>query len=175
MLPGRGPNNFNAAVASVVPSILFGLFLFSPLGSFLFTIFNSFLLLAIGLPLVGFVAFQVYIKFFTVEDACPACGMSNFVPKGDLEVTSCIQCGASLRVKKDGKGIELCNDPNNMVGQRGGIIDDILGDVFGVRNTDDGVIRGEDGTPSRMKKEERNERMERERRETKIIDIDPED
>ena len=67
MLPGRGPGGFGAAAASLLPSLLFALFIFSPIGSFVFAIFNSFLLLAVSVPLLLFLAFQIYVNFFTVQ------------------------------------------------------------------------------------------------------------
>lgn len=89
------------------------------------------------------------------------------------EVTYCAaRCGQTMRVNLAGDGVEGCNDPRDIVGGDdpgggGGAVEDFIrSSFFGV--TDEGEV---DGTPTRMKKEEKIKEDERKEREGKIIDV----
>ena len=64
MLPGNKPVS---SLSSLVPPLLFLLFVFSPIGSLLLGIFNGIFLLVISVPVVLFLSFQAYTKFFTMQ------------------------------------------------------------------------------------------------------------
>ena len=64
MLPGNKPSS---SLSSLVPPLLFLLFVFSPIGSLLLGIFNGIFLLVISVPVVLFLSFQAYTKFFTMQ------------------------------------------------------------------------------------------------------------
>ena len=64
MLPGTKPSS---SLSSLVPPLLFLLFVFSPIGSLLLGIFNGIFLLVISVPVVLFLSFQAYTKFFTMQ------------------------------------------------------------------------------------------------------------
>ncbi|GMI45356.1 hypothetical protein TrCOL_g6529 [Triparma columacea] len=113
-LPGGGPpgNNNNDALASSLVSLgLLGVVFFSPLGGLIFGFFNSLLFLSFTIPLILLLSFQAFNTFFIVTAECPSCGEEAKAVKGNDRTTPCLNCGATLRVTKDKKGIEICNSP----------------------------------------------------------------
>ena len=108
-LPGGGgpKNNNDALVSSLVSVGLFGLFFFSPIGSFFFAAVNSLFLLAVSVPLALLVAFQLFNAIAVVKAPCPACGAEAAAIKGNDRISACLNCGATIRVTKDNKGLEV--------------------------------------------------------------------
>jgi len=99
---------------------VFGLLFFSPLGSIFFAVTNSLFLLAIGTPLLLFVAFQVWHTFFVIKAPCPSCGAPVAVMKGSEQTTGCFNCGATIRPTADSKGVEMCNQAPDFTRGAGG-------------------------------------------------------
>ena len=76
-------------MSSLVSLGLFGLFVFSPLGSIFFSITNGLFLLAFSVPLVLFAGFTVFNTFFVVKADCPSCS----TPAAALRGGECVRGG----------------------------------------------------------------------------------
>ena len=199
-LPGRPPNDNDGLVSSLVTGTLLALFFFSPLGTIFFGVFNSLILLGFSIPVILFVGFQLFNTFATVKGACPSCGSLAVVLKGDDQTNVCLNCGGewgmskasrkrglafkkysysliipnpststvTLRATKDKKNLEVCNS-SPFKGNGGG---------FGGRGQGPNVedfFRGERAASYKPRnKEDDIQERKREKRETKIIDIDGE-
>jgi len=132
---GGGGKNDIADIAKGAFSIfLIIAFFVSPLGGLVLGIFNSFLILLIGLPLIATVGFQVWQKINTVSGSCPNCGTQATVMKqkrannvADTTIPQqslCINCGALLQANADNTEI------NNVSGRTS--IDDLSSERDGV-------------------------------------------
>jgi hypothetical protein len=116
----KGPfDNFQLSPI-LVNGILLVLFFASPLGGIFFAITNSLFALAILTPFILFGGFQVWSALFTIEAPCPSCGVLpvRVLKKGN-EPSICLNCGAYSRANANGDGLELCNNPADMMGGNG--------------------------------------------------------
>jgi hypothetical protein len=111
--PSGGGGNKNELVSvlqSVAGLVLFVGFFLSPLGGFVLSIFNSFLLLALLIPVAGVVGFQVWQYLNTMKGPCPNCGAEVQVLKSQPNVpdapTICFSCGAIVQANYDNTGID---------------------------------------------------------------------
>ena len=116
----KGPfDNFQLSPI-LVNGILLVLFFASPLGGIFFAITNSLFALAILTPFLIFGGFQVWSALFTIEAPCPSCGVLPVrVLKNGNEPSICLNCGAYSRANAKGDGLELCNNPADMMGGNG--------------------------------------------------------
>jgi len=132
---GGGGKNDIADIAKGAFSIfLIIAFFVSPLGGLILGIFNSFLILLLGLPLIATVGFQVWQKIYTVSGSCPNCGTQATVMKqkrannaADTTIPQqslCVNCGAVLQANDDNTEI------NNVSGRTS--IDDLSSERDGV-------------------------------------------
>jgi hypothetical protein len=100
-------------------------FFASPLGGLVFALFNSFLALAILLPIAAVVGFNVWQYLFTINGACPNCGAPVRVLKDEQSPSVCFTCGSILQVKGD--QIYLANlSNNNKMDNRNDVVDDVI-------------------------------------------------
>mmetsp|Transcript_22893 Transcript_22893/g.54041 ORF Transcript_22893/g.54041 Transcript_22893/m.54041 type:complete len:294 (+) Transcript_22893:152-1033(+) len=114
---GGGAKNDIAEIAKGAVSLLLVIgFFVSPLGGFVLSIFNSFLLLLFVLPLLATVGFQAWSSLNTVKGECPNCGApaqvmknqdsgSNVVDDFGPAQSICFNCGAILQANEDNSGI----------------------------------------------------------------------
>jgi hypothetical protein len=86
------------------------LFFLSPLGAIFFTVVNSLFAVAILLPLVGIVAFNIWQYTSTDAGSCPNCGAPVRALK-DSTPSICFNCGSVVQ-SVDGK-IYIANQNNN--------------------------------------------------------------
>lgn len=116
----KGPfDNFQLSPI-LINGILLVLFFASPLGGIFFAITNSLFALAILTPFLIFGGFQVWSALFTIEAPCPSCGVLPVrVLKNGNEPSICLNCGAYSRANAKGDGLELCNNPADMMGGNG--------------------------------------------------------
>jgi hypothetical protein len=119
--PSGGGGNKNELVSvlqSVAGLVLFVGFFLSPVGGFVLSIFNSFLLLALLIPVAGVVGFQVWQYFNTMKGACPNCGAEVQVLKSQPDVpdtpTICFSCGAIIQANYDNTGIDNVTGRNSI-------------------------------------------------------------
>ena len=96
-----------------------GLFFASPLGSIFFAITNSLFLLALLIPVGGFVAFQGWQFFNTLEGPCPNCGAPVRILKDTDQPSLCFTCGSVLQASSDQKTVEFAKE-NPVVGDNDG-------------------------------------------------------
>jgi hypothetical protein len=125
---GGGKKDISEILQGVGGIALTVAFFASPLGGIVFGIFNSFLVLAFTLPLVGVVAFQGWQYFYTIEGDCPSCAAPTRVLKtnketGDAPPNICYNCGATLQANYDNSGIENITGKNS--------VDDLSSPPFG--------------------------------------------
>ena len=134
----KGPlDELKAILPTIGSGILIALFFASPLGSIFFGIFNSLFVLTLLTPLILYVGFQVWSALYTFEAPCPSCGQLPVRALKNGEPTVCLNCGAFSRVNEKGDGLELCNNPNDIMnGGEGSLFDALFGggmsDDFGV-------------------------------------------
>lgn len=62
---------------------------------------------------------------YTVEAPCPSCGQIPVLAQKNGEPTVCINCGAYSRANEAGDGLELCNNPNDVM--QGSLFDSLFG------------------------------------------------
>lgn len=131
--PGGGGNNNKNDIGSIGKSALTVLgiiaFFASPLGGIFFAITNSILLLLFSIPVVAFIAFQVYQKTQTIEAPCPGCGAPTRVVK-DFSVDGegampnvCVSCGTFVKSSPDGKSVIDMNANSNSIFNNDVILD----------------------------------------------------
>eukprot|EP00567_Pseudictyota_dubia_P017083 CAMPEP_0197435996 /NCGR_PEP_ID=MMETSP1175-20131217/3475_1 /TAXON_ID=1003142 /ORGANISM="Triceratium dubium, Strain CCMP147" /LENGTH=274 /DNA_ID=CAMNT_0042965163 /DNA_START=142 /DNA_END=966 /DNA_ORIENTATION=+ len=174
---GRGPfDELKAILPGVLTIVGFLAFLASPLGSVFFFVTNSLLALAFLTPVVLLVGFQLWQFFNTTEGPCPSCGTPVRTLKDDGgNPTICLNCGSLVRASADGDGLELCNDPESMFAQDGGMFGGggLFEDLFGgggVTGPGDTVVTTT--TTTTVTEEER--RKDETRRQRTVIDVDVE-
>lgn len=105
------------AVSVVVGSLFFA----SPIGGFVLGIFNSFLLLVLGLPILAIAGFTAWQSVYTLSGECPNCGAPATVLKRKRGSTNdvasqqqqeqpsssiCFNCASVLQANADNTGIE---------------------------------------------------------------------
>ena len=129
---GKGPKNeFEAILPTITTGILVALFFASPLGGIFFAVFNSIFVLALLTPFVLFGGFQLWKTLYTIEDNCPSCGAIPVRVLKNGEPSVCLNCGAFSRANEKGDGIELCNNPNDMMGGGQTLFDQLFGPGMG--------------------------------------------
>lgn len=115
--PSPPKNDFQAILTSFLTIAGILAILASPIGAVIFAVFNSLIVLALLVPIVGTLAFNLWQKFNTLEGPCPNCGASVRVFKtqeGQVESqpTLCITCGSVVQAN-------LANDAIQMATQGG--------------------------------------------------------
>mmetsp|Transcript_24874 Transcript_24874/g.36501 ORF Transcript_24874/g.36501 Transcript_24874/m.36501 type:complete len:270 (-) Transcript_24874:190-999(-) len=140
---GGGGNDIIPQILGIVGLVLFFV---SPLGGIFFAITNSLFVLALITPVILVVGFNIWKSFNIVEGTCPSCASPVAVLKNDndgLGVAPCLNCGATVRATKDGKGVELCN-PNpdfDNLGGGGDLFEDLFGGMMGGPGGNQGMGR----------------------------------
>jgi len=124
---GGGKSDLEALIPTIVSTVLIVAFFASPLGGIFFAIFNSIFLLALLTPFVLFGGFQFWKTFYTIEEPCPSCGAIPVRVLKSGEPSVCLNCGAYSRANSKGTGLELCNNPNDMMGGSGTLFDSLFG------------------------------------------------
>ena len=135
--PGGGGGGGKSDLAQLATSVgLFALtiaFFLSPLGGFVLTIMNSFLLLALLVPILGVVGFQAWQFFNTIKGPCPNCGAPVQVlksqPNGQDVPSICYSCGAIIQANYENTGIDNVTGRNTIDDQSSpfGSLFDIFG------------------------------------------------
>lgn len=140
--PSRDPKGPFEQIQAILPSVgfvvLVGLFFASPLGGIFFAITNSLFVLAFLTPFILFAGFQIWSALYTIEAPCPSCGQIPVRALKNGEPTVCLNCGAFSRSNEAGDGLELCNNPYDMMNEGGGsgsLFDSLFGGN-GVSNFD---------------------------------------
>ena len=123
---------------------------------------------------------QVWQFFYTAEAPCPNCASPVRTIKEDSgQPTVCLSCGSVVRATVDGTGLEICNTPDEILNQDGGmfggggLLDELFGGNaggFGVDDTFGGDAGGVTGGADVMSKEKG--KKDQVRRETTIIDVE---
>uniref|UniRef100_A0A7S2UJJ4 Uncharacterized protein n=1 Tax=Attheya septentrionalis TaxID=420275 RepID=A0A7S2UJJ4_9STRA len=103
------------------------LFFLSPLGSIFFAITNSLFTLALLTPIILIGGFQAWQFLYTMEGPCPNCGEPTRVLKDDDQPGICLSCGTIVRATSDNSGLEICNNPNDIMQKNDSPFDDIFG------------------------------------------------
>ena len=124
---GGGKSDLEALIPTIVSTVLIVAFFASPLGGIFFAIFNSIFLLALLTPFVLFGGFQFWKTFYTIEEPCPSCGAIPVRVLKDGSPSVCLNCGAYSRANQRGDGLELCNNPNDMMGGSSTLFDSLFG------------------------------------------------
>ena len=123
----KGPlDDIKDILPTIGTGILVALFFASPLGAAFFAIFNSLFVLALLTPFILFFGFQVWSALYTFQDTCPSCGQAPVRALKNGEPTVCLNCGAFSRVNEAGNGLELCNNPNDIMNE-GSLFDALFG------------------------------------------------
>ena len=169
---GGGPgNDLKSILPGIVTIVGLTLFFLSPLGSIFFAVTNTLFALAIITPIVGLVGFKTWETFNTVSGPCPNCGSPARALKEDEGNPSlCYNCGSLIRANADKDGIELCNNPNDIMGGNS-LFDQLFGGMGGlspqqvVDEVDADINGSNTGKSGRQSKA---------RRESTIIDVDVE-
>lgn len=184
--PSPEPKGPFDEIKSILPTIATGalviLFFASPLGGLFFALFNSLFVLALVTPVLLFAGFQIWTALYTIEAPCPSCGAVPVRALKTGEPTVCLNCGAYSRANEKGDGVELCNNPNDMMnGQGGGLFDALFGgggqpaqgDAGGYSSAPDfgEVFAGNSGA---KKDDGAEEQAQKAKRQGTIIDVDVE-
>mmetsp|Transcript_78930 Transcript_78930/g.118637 ORF Transcript_78930/g.118637 Transcript_78930/m.118637 type:complete len:266 (+) Transcript_78930:121-918(+) len=136
--PGGGGGGGNNELADIAKGA-FGLvlvvaFFASPIGGFIFGIFNSILLLSILTPIILTLAFQAWQYFNTIDAPCPNCAAPAKALKtnseGEATPTVCYNCGAILQANYDNTAIDNVTGRNS-VNDDGGMDINSIFDIFG--------------------------------------------
>ncbi|CAJ1961591.1 unnamed protein product [Cylindrotheca closterium] len=136
--PGRGGGGggLGEILKGAAGLLLTVAFFASPVGGFVLSIFNSFLLLAILIPTVTTIGFQAWQYFNTISGPCPSCGAPARVLKGkdgESQPTVCYSCGSVLQASYDNSRIDNVTGRNSMdpFGGGGGGATNSIFDIFG--------------------------------------------
>lgn len=147
----KGPlDDLKSLLPTVGTGILVALFFASPLGAAFFAIFNSLFVLALLTPFVLFAGFQLWSSLYTYQDTCPSCGQVPVRALKNGEPTVCLNCGSFCRVNEAGDGLELCNNPNDIMGGQGSLLDALFGG--GDMMSDFGVVDSSRPSTQEMKR-----------------------
>lgn len=175
----RGPlDQINALLPTIGTGLLVVLFFASPLGGIFFAITNSIFVLALLTPLVLFGGFQLWSALYTIEAPCPSCGAMPVRALKSGEPSVCLNCGAFSRANENGNGLELCNDPNDIMGVDSGLggASSLFDALFGgpsMGDYDGGGISGFDVIDG-PNKDGPDERAKKARRQATVIDVEVE-
>ena len=174
-LPPSGPkgpmDQINAILPTIATGLLVVLFFVSPLGGIFFAITNSIFVLTLLTPFILFGGFQLWSALYTIEAPCPSCGAIPVRVLKNGEPSMCLNCGAFSRANDKGDGLELCNNPNDIMGVGSGL--------GGASSLFDALFGGEDGISDfdvidRPRKDGPDERAKKAKRQATIIDVDVE-
>jgi len=108
-----------------------------------------------------------------VEAPCPSCGVLPVRVLKSGEPSSCLNCGAFSRANEKGDGLELCNNPNDMMNQGMGGAEGLFDSLFGGM----GDMGGGNGMPDfevMGGPEKKNEQANKAKRQGTVIDVDVE-
>jgi hypothetical protein len=160
-------------IKSILPTIATGalvlLFFASPLGGIFFAVTNSLFVLALLTPFILFVGFQVWSALYTIEAPCPSCGVIPVKVLKNGEPGVCLNCGAFSRANEKGDGLELCNNPYDMMNEgAGGSMFDALFGQGGNGVSDFDVVSGQ------SKSSGQDEQAKAAKKRGTIIDVDVE-
>jgi len=174
-LPPENDNKFSLTPLLFAAGVV--AFFVSPLGGLFFAVTNTLFLLAFLTPVVLIVGFQVWTSLNLVQAPCPSCSATAAAKKGsDSEPSPCLNCGCWVRTTRDGKGLELCNAPNDTMGNDAG---NPFGDIFGGSNPNmpndfSSMFETQNPETSDNADEIKKQKM-KEERESTVIDIDVDD
>ena len=171
---GGGPGN---DIKAILPGILtiagLALFFISPLGGIFFAVTNTLFTLALITPILGWVGLQIWQAFNTVSGPCPNCGFPARTLKDDESTPGiCVSCGSLIRTNAAKDGIELCNNPNDIMGGGSGSpFDQLFGSMAGIspQQVVDEIDADINGSKPRKSPDKSKSRRER-----TIIDVDVE-
>ena len=166
----KGPlEEFKAVLPTIGTAVLVGLFFASPLGGAFFAITNTLFALAFITPFLLFAGFQIWSALYTIEAPCPSCGQLPIRALKDGEPTVCLNCGAFSRANEKGDGLELCNNPYDMMndeGGSGGLFDSLFGGMGGGDGNSDFEVMGSGNN--------RQEQANKSKKQGTIIDVEVE-
>jgi hypothetical protein len=114
---GRGGGGLGDILKGAAGLILTVAFFASPIGGFILSVVNSFVLLAFLIPTIATLGFQAWQYFNTISGACPNCGAPARVMKtkdGESTPTMCFNCGAVLQASYDNERIDNVTGRNSM-------------------------------------------------------------
>lgn len=150
------------------------LFFLSPLGSIFFAITNSLFTLALLTPIILIGGFQAWQFLYTMEAPCPNCGSPTRVLKDDDQPGICLSCGTIVRANSDKSGLEICNNPNDILEKNNSPFDDIFGGSSSGGSFADFFDASSESQPTMGTKPKKESREAKAKREGTIIDIDVE-
>ena len=166
----RGPlDELKSALPAIGSAVLLALFFASPLGGIFFGIVNSFFVLSLLTPVILVAGFQIWRAFNTISAPCPSCGAPMTVLKNG-EPSICLNCGSMSRSSADNSGLELCNNPNDILNQ-GSLFDSFFGGGMGVNSPMTDVFS--DATSSSSGGRE-DDKVKQAKRQGTVIDVDVE-
>jgi len=173
---GGGENKLEEIIPSILSIGAVVLFFLSPLGGIFFAVTNSIFLLLLITPFIFTIGFKAWETFYTIEAPCPSCEFPVRVLKDDeAQPMLCLNCGATVRANREKDGVELCNNPNDLF--NGG---DGFGSMFDSLFTremmeEDVQSPFSGGSVSNNSGGGSTSRMDKDKREKTIIDIDVKD
>lgn len=165
----KGPlEQFQAILPTIATGVLVALFFASPLGGAFFAITNTLFVLAFVTPFLLFAGFQIWSALYTVEAPCPSCGQLPVRALKNGEPTVCLNCGAFSRANEKGDGLELCNNPYDMMneGGSGSLFDSLFGGMEGGNGISDFEVLGSGNSEQ--------EQAKKAKRQGTIIDVEVE-
>lgn len=173
-LPPSGPKGPLEQIQAILPTIgtalLVALFFASPLGGLFFALFNSIFVLALLTPLILYGGFQIWSALYIIEAPCPSCGVIPIrVLKNGGEPSICINCGSLSRANANGDGLELCNNPNDMIGGLDG--GSLFDSLFGMGGNG---VSDYDVFDSGSKRDSSEDQAKKAKRQATVIDVDVE-
>ena len=155
----KGPlEEFKAILPTIGTGVLIALFFASPLGGAFFAITNTLFALAFVTPFLLFAGFQIWSALYTVEAPCPSCGQLPIRALKNGEPTVCLNCGAFSRANEKGDGLELCNNPYDMMNDGGGsgsLFDSLFGGMGGGDGISDFEVMGSGSKQEKANKSKR--------------------
>lgn len=170
--PSRDPKGPFEQIQAILPSVgfvvLVGLFFASPLGGIFFAITNSLFVLVFLTPFILFAGFQIWSALYTIEAPCPSCGQIPIRALKNGEPTVCLNCGAFSRSNEAGDGLELCNNPYDMMNEGGGS-GSLFDSLFGGNGVSDFDVMGSSSDGGRKE-----EQTKKTRKQATIIDVEVE-
>lgn len=166
----RGPlDELKSALPAIGSAVLLALFFASPLGGIFFGIVNSFFVLSLLTPVILVAGFQIWRAFNTISAPCPSCGAPMTVLKNG-EPSVCFNCGSMSRSSADNSGLELCNNPNDILNQ-GSLFDSFFGggSPMGVNSPMTDIFSDEPTSSSGSE-----DKVKQAKRQGTVIDVDVE-